>query len=300
MLSVSIVTPSYNQGQFIRRTIDSVLGQDIPLEYIVMDGGSQDETVSILKEYGERITWVSEKDGGQANGVNKGIHASRGEIIGWLNSDDIYYPGAVQKALKYFEEHPETQVLYGEAYHIDPQDQIIDKYYTEPWDFKRLLDVCFICQPAVFFRRELIEQYGDLDESLQLAMDYELWIRWGLKGVRFDFLPELLAGSRLYQENKTLRNREKTHREFNNLLLKSIGYVPERWIYNYGYAVIDSTGRPRTQKVRFSFLASMMTLYASQHWNKRVPVEMVKNLSRWVVGNIKAFCQEVLQHENRI
>jgi glycosyltransferase involved in cell wall biosynthesis len=292
MLTLSVVTPSYQQGAFIRRTIESVLNQAVPVEYIVMDGGSTDETVAILKEYFPRIAWVSERDRGQAHAVNKAIRASHGEIIGWLNSDDIYYPGAFQKVLAYFESHPDVDVVYGEAYHIDREDQIIDRYPTEPWDFAHLLEVCFICQPGVFFRRSLIERYGYLDENLQYAMDYELWVRWGLKNVRFALLDEILAGSRLYAENKTLRNKEKPHREFCQFLRRSLGSVPERWIYNYGYAVVDSTGRPRTQKFRHSFLTAWVTLYASLRWNRKIPWSMWITLTRWVFGNLKASVKE--------
>ena len=134
-MKVTIVTPSYNQGKFIKRTIDSVLSQGVDdLEYIVMDGGSNDETVDILKSYGDKLIWKSEKDKGQTDAVNKGIRASHGDIIGWLNSDDIYYPGAVKKVLEVFETRPEVNVVYGNAYHIAEDDSIIEEYYTEDFD----------------------------------------------------------------------------------------------------------------------------------------------------------------------
>ncbi len=158
-MKVTIITPSYNQGKYLERTILSVLEQKIGnLEYLVMDGGSTDNSVEILKKYEEFLTWKSERDKGQTDAVNKGLRLASGDIIGWLNSDDIYYEDAVKKVLKVFEENPEINVVYGNANHIREDDSVIEPYYTEDFNYERLKEICFICQPSVFFRKKISEQ----------------------------------------------------------------------------------------------------------------------------------------------
>ncbi|MBV9547460.1 MAG: glycosyltransferase, partial [Chloroflexi bacterium] len=173
---LSVITPSFNQSRFIERTIRSVLDQELSaIELLVMDGGSTDGTVDILRAYSDRCFWVSESDKGQAHAINKGLSIARGDIIGWLNSDDIYRPGALETVLRFFDAHPDIDLVYGDAEFIDEDDEIIAPYYTEPWNLERLADVCYICQPAAFFRQSVTTRYGPLDESLHYCMDYEYW-----------------------------------------------------------------------------------------------------------------------------
>ena len=284
-MKVSIVTPSYNQGQFIERTLQSVANQSSPdfeLEHVVFDGGSTDDTVNILERFISPVRWVSKPDKGQTNAVNMGISATDGEIIGWLNSDDIYYPNAIALVVKYFIEHPDIDVIYGQADHIDINDFAFESYPTEPWDFERLKETCFICQPALFFRRRVVEENNLLDESLNFCMDYEYWLRLGKAGFRFAYLDEKLAGSRLYAENKTLGSRVKVHREINEVMKRIFSRVPDRWIYNYAHAVADGYINRERFPYPFLTLVSLLSLWGAWSWNRTISDEMVGTLKTWI------------------
>lgn len=288
--SISVITPSYNQGRFVDQTIESVLSQNIPaLEYIVMDGGSSDETVKILKRYEGHLRWVSEKDNGQADAINKGIKATKGEIIGYLNSDDIYYPGALAAVLAFFKKHPEVDVLYGDADHIDSNGTVIEPYYTEDWDYDRLKEVCFLCQPSVFFKRRLIKEAGLFDSSLRYCMDYEYWLRLGAI-TPFARLDKKLAGSRMYGENKTLGSRVSVHREMNDMLKMSLGKVPDRWIYNYAHALVDRKGYKRRNPVedlRYVLLLVGFSIASFARWRQRLPINAMITMSKWVGASLR-------------
>ncbi|MEA5448423.1 glycosyltransferase family 2 protein [Leptolyngbya sp. CCNP1308] len=238
-LTFSVVTPSYNQGLFIERTIQSVLAQtDVAFDYMVCDGGSTDQTVGVLKQYQHQLRWVSEPDGGQADAVNKGIRSTRGDIIAWINSDDVYYPEAFRQVQQVFLTHPEVQVVYGQANHIDRDDKFIESYPTEPWNYRRLREICFLCQPAVFFRRQMVQNYGDLDANLKFCMDYEFWLRYG-QHTDFFYLPKPLAGSRFYQDTKTLGQRVAVHYEINDMLKAKFSRSPERWVLAYASVSVE-------------------------------------------------------------
>jgi glycosyltransferase involved in cell wall biosynthesis len=177
---VSIVTPSFNQAQFLEETIESVLNQDFPnLEYIVIDGGSQDGSVEIIRKYEDRLSWwVSEPDKGQTDAINKGFHRAHGDIFAWLNSDDTLLPGAVSEAVSCLEQNPAVGLVYGDTNFIDQHGKIIGKFPARQTDYRRLRQgYVHIPQQAAFFRGDIWRQVGPLDPSFFFAMDYDLWVR---------------------------------------------------------------------------------------------------------------------------
>jgi glycosyltransferase involved in cell wall biosynthesis len=280
-IRISVITPSYNQGDYIGRTLASVERQSLPaLEHLVYDGGSRDGTLRVLRESGPRVHWVSRPDGGQAEAVNQGLQACRGEVIGWINSDDIYYPEAFARVAAAFEADPELDVVYGEADHIDVHDQPFEAYPTLPWDPDLLRQICYICQPALFFRRRVVDRVGLLDAALHYCMDYNYWLRLADAGCRFAYIPCKLAGSRLYANTKTLYDRPAVHREIADMFLSYQGAVPLRWVYAYAhYSTIQEIDRQR-QPLRYLIGLSIETMRSQWRWNHRLDLTVPLQVRR--------------------
>lgn len=234
--TVTIVTPSYNQGEFIRATIDSVLAQDYPcLEYIVMDGGSTDQTAAIAAEYSGRLTFISEKDRGQAHAINKGFSMARGEIVAWLNSDDILLPGAVSRAVNAFASAPPgVGAIYGEGYLMDREGRITGRFpATEPFNLWKLVYLSdYVLQQSAFFRRAAVEEIGSLDETLHYALDWDLLIRLG-KRFGLYYVPEYLGVLREYAEAKSFAGGQRRIGEIRRMLERHTGLkrAPGYWTY---------------------------------------------------------------------
>jgi len=248
-VTLSIITPSYNQGQFLADTIESVLYQEgnFFIDYIIVDGGSTDNSLAIIKHYdallqagewpvacrGINYRWVSEKDAGQTDAIMKGFSQARGGIFAWLNSDDTYLPHALQTAAGFFVDHPEAALLYGDAYYCDTAGAVIGQYRTDDFDLDKLAYFNIICQPSTFFRREAFEQVGALDRALTFAMDFDLWIRIGR---RFPcrHLPQFLSTYRLHDSSKTVREETlfENSEEALRLTLKYFDWAPLTRVYN--------------------------------------------------------------------
>lgn len=230
----SVIVPSFQQGEFLERTLRSVLDQDYAdVEVIVQDGGSTDESVGILKRYGGRLRWESKRDNGQSAAINEGMRKATGEFLCYLNSDDVFCGGALRRVADFFASHRGADVVYGLADFIDERDQVLGAYPTEQWNYPRLMETCFICQPACFWRRSVMDRSGAFDESLRYAMDYEYWLRTGAT-TPFHLLPEKLAQSRCHarakafdQTSAVLRTTLVVLQRYHN------GRIPPRWIIGY-------------------------------------------------------------------
>lgn len=202
---ISIVTPSFNQAAYLEQTLRSVIEQAYPdLEYIVIDGASSDGSVEIIRRYERHLKyWVSEPDHGQAEAVNKGLAQASGEIIGWLNSDDYYLPGALQAAARAFQERPDCGLIYGDVLAVDGAGVVINELRYKQWTLEDLMSFNIIGQPTVFLRRSVLEQAGWLDARFHFLLDHQLWLRMAqLAPIRY--VPERWAAARFHAEAKNV------------------------------------------------------------------------------------------------
>jgi glycosyltransferase involved in cell wall biosynthesis len=203
---VSIVTPSYNHARYLEETIRSVVSQDYPhIEYLIVDGASTDGTVDLIRKYEDRLAWwVSEKDRGQTDAINKGFARANGEILAWINSDDTYEPGAVSAAVKYLQDHPKVGMVYGDCNFINEAGEVIGKFHAAQTNYRLLRQgYVHIPQQTMFFRAELWREVGPLDPSFYFAMDYDLWTRIARR-TEIEYVRQTWANFRLHRSGKTI------------------------------------------------------------------------------------------------
>jgi glycosyltransferase involved in cell wall biosynthesis len=242
-MRISIITPSFNQAGYIEQTILSVMRQDHDdVEHLVMDGGSSDETVALLKKY-PHLRWVSEKDSGQSNAINRGFRKATGDIVAWLNSDDFYEENVFGDVVRYFEAHAECMLLYGDITFVDASGKVLFRATGETIDYERLI-ACpdIVRQPSFFWRRTLIEELGGVDEDLHLVMDFDFFLRIG-KRYRFHYLARNLSFYRYYETNKSLSMVRRQVREMfrvyrkNNIRLSAriLRFLTAKYVYSYGF-----------------------------------------------------------------
>lgn len=258
-------------GTYLAEAIESVLSQDYPsIEYIVMDGGSTDDTKEILERYRDRLQLRIGKDKGPTDAIHQGFSQARGEIFAWLNADDLYLDGAVRAAVEYLTAHPDVDVIYGEANWIDAHGAVIRRYPTLPFDAETLARDCFICQPSAFIRASPYRRCG-LDPEVNHSFDYDLWIRMAKQGFRFANIPQYLACSRIHGGSKTIYERNQVFQNSMALLSRHYGYVPFSWVFGYTALRMDGRDqffeplRPSLSKY-FASLPAGLRLNPSRPW----------------------------------
>jgi glycosyltransferase involved in cell wall biosynthesis len=266
-LKFSLVTPSLNQGAYIRETMESVLSQegDFEIEYFVIDGGSSDGSAEIIRQYAEMVSsgdrparcrgitldWVSEKDHGQSEAINKGLRRATGDYVGYLNSDDLYFPGALARAAEAFKAQPQADFIHGDGIFIDENSQLKWAWQSRPYDYQLLSTfdffhnrfTNFIVQQATFWRKVVLDRIGFLDESFHYAMDVEYWVRAGRHGLRFHYLPVPLGKHRYIPGIKTLSSPTVFWEDYMEIFRRYRGTASlDRYFAHYYYSLALENG----------------------------------------------------------
>ena len=224
---ISIVTPSFNQAEFLEETIRSVLLQGYSnLEYIIVDGGSSDGSVDLIRKYEHHLAyWISEKDGGAADAIGKGFRKATGSIIGWLNSDDLYRPGTLQSVASAFQNNKDVDVVYGNTHWIDANGNVLAEKRQTPFSKSAFFyGGADLQQPSTFWTRELYEKSGGLDPTFRAAFDTDLFFRFFQLGARFQHIPEFLAAFRLHSDQISDVLLETCRREVATLRARHLAF----------------------------------------------------------------------------
>lgn len=248
---VTIAVPSFNQGRFLDQALASIFEQDVPVEVFVLDGGSKDQSLDVIRKWEARLAgWRSYPDGGQAAAINEGIAKGSASFVCWLNSDDWLLPGGLARLLGALNAQPKAPAVYGRAWNFVERTGQRTRVWTESFDERRLAIRCFVSQPASLIRRTAWESVGGLDSALHMAMDYDLWWRLYRQSGPLAFLDEFVAVNREHESTKTKSFRRRHYREAISIVRRHYGRVPLKWWLAQPYAVWFQSLRARSSSLR--------------------------------------------------
>jgi glycosyltransferase involved in cell wall biosynthesis len=275
---VSVITPSFNQGRYVARTVRSVLLQDYPnVEYLFLDGGSTDETMTAVAPYlGRFAYWRSSRDAGQSTAVHEGLARASGEVMGYLNSDDLLAPGALSRVMAYFQSHPEVDAVYSHRLFIDERDIVTHAWLVAPHANYLICRWDWLPQETCFWRRRLFERAGNVDPGLAFAFDYELFVRY-MKAGRFARLNTFLGAFRWHRDSKTASQFETVGRREIDLVRKRHGIRLRPHDLPLGKGLGYLTTRLGSLYVRLPFVGPRGRDYDSAFWNGRLAADARKS-----------------------
>lgn len=269
-MTVSLITVPDNHADSIERTISSVTYQDWPaVEHIVLDAGRADGKADTLKQYEKQVTRVSGANSSHGEAVNKGLQMSRGEIVGWLDAGDVYYPGAISSVARFFAANPAVDVVYGNA-DVIADGRVVESLPGRTWDFAVFQTNCFIRRPATFLRRSIIERCGLLDTRFSGCIEYEYWLRLAQAGCRFAYLDRKLAASRVCPQEQASPRRA----EINDMLAERLGVVPDSRLYEYADSLLGQRPAGFLGGLAFLLAREAHAMRAALRWNGRISREM--------------------------